>query len=291
MAASLCVLGCSTNTGGTNSSGGASTHGGATSNGGSSSNGGTIASGGSSSSGGTAANGGSSSSGGTVANGGSSASGGQTGSGGSASKNGGATGSGGTGKNGGATGSGGSGTGGTTGSTASCTFSSSMVTAAIYPSGLTLTKACSPYLVDQIDVKDGGVLTIEAGTTLKFSDNTTISVGQSGTGKVLINGTAQSKVTLTTQYNPPVLAGWYGLVFYSGTQSGSKVTYTTVDYAGGNGDGAIVIDTALPDGTLTLDHLAIDHVDTPDFAVPIYMSDGSTTIACTNCTSDGKPLP
>jgi len=36
-----------------------------------------------------------------------------------------------------------------------------------------------PYTVDSITVKDGGVLTIEAGATLKFSDNTTIFVGQS----------------------------------------------------------------------------------------------------------------
>jgi hypothetical protein len=281
MAAPLCVLGCSSNSSGSGATGGASAHGGATGSGGAS------ATGGANSTGGTVAHGGSIGSGGTVASGGSNISGGSIASGGSIS-------SGGTVASGGSiSGGGSSGHGGTTSTsgTSACKFSSSTVTAAIYPNGLTLTKACSPYLVDEINVNDGGVLTIEAGTTLKFSDNTTISVGQSGTGKVLINGTAQSKVTLTTQYSPPVLAGWYGLVFYSGTASGSKVSYTTVDYAGGNGDGSIVIDSALPDGTLTLDHLAIDHVDTPDFAIPIYMGDGSTTIACTNCTSDGKPLP
>jgi hypothetical protein len=153
-----------------------------------------------------------------------------------------------------------------------------------------MTKACSPYIVDDIYVQDGGVLTIEAGATLKFSDNTTITVGQSGTGKVLINGTAQSPVTLTTQYEPAVIAGWYGLVFYPGTASGSQVTYTTIDYAGGNGDGAIVVESALPAGTLTLENLAINNNDTPDGAVPIFMSDGSPNIACTNCTADGKKL-
>ena len=142
--------------------------------------------------------------------------------------------------------------------------------------------------MDDIFVKDGGVLTIEAGATLKFSDNTTITVGQSGTGKVLINGTAQNPVTLTTQYAPPVAGGWYGLVFYQGTASGSQVTYTAIDYAGGNYDGAIVVDKALPAGTLTLSHLTIDNNDTADGAVPIYMNDGSANIACTSCTADGK---
>jgi hypothetical protein len=145
-------------------------------------------------------------------------------------------------------------------------------------------------MVDDIYVQDGGVLTIEAGATLKFSDNTTITVGQTGTGKVLINGTAQSPVTLTTSYDPPVVAGWYGLVFYSGTASGSKVTYATIDYAGGNADGAIVFDTELPAGTLTLDHVAIDNNDTADGAVPIFMNDGSPLAACTNCTVDGTKL-
>jgi hypothetical protein len=174
--------------------------------------------------------------------------------------------------------------------TVNCTVSNWTITAAAYPSGLTLTSKCSPYTVDDITVKDGGVLTIEAGATLKFSDNTTIFVGQSGTGKLLVNGTAQNPVTLTTQPNLQLPGGWYGLDFYQGTASGSHVTYTTIDYAGGNFDGAIVVESALPAGTLTLDHLTIDNNDTADGAVPILMRDGSPTIACTNCAADGTQL-
>ena len=95
-------------------------------------------------------------------------------------------------------GGGGSAAGGSTGS-GSCIIDNSIITAAAYPSGLTLTSKCSPYTVDDITVKDGGVLTIEAGVTLKFSDNTVIRVGETGSGKLLINGTAQNPVTLTTQ--------------------------------------------------------------------------------------------
>jgi hypothetical protein len=139
-------------------------------------------------------------------------------------------------------------------------------------------------LVDSIAIKDGGVLTIEAGVTLKFSSDSTISVGESGTGKVLINGTAQNPITLTTQPGFQLPGGWYGLEFYPGTASGSQLTYTTIDYAGGNFDGAIVVESKLPAGTLTLDHLTIVNNDTADGALPIFMGDGSATIACTNCT-------
>jgi hypothetical protein len=142
--------------------------------------------------------------------------------------------------------------------------------------------------VDDIFVKDGGVLTIEAGATLKFSDNTAIYVGQTGTGKLLVNGTAQNPVTLTTQTGFQMAGGWYGLEFWPGTASGSHVTYTTIDYAGGNFDGAVVVESKLPAGTLTLDHLTINNNDTADGAVPIFMGDGSANIACTSCTADGK---
>jgi len=190
----------------------------------------------------------------------------------------------------GTTSQGGSGGSAAAGSTGSCKIDPATINSTNYPAGLTLTKACGTYLVDDIYVQDGGVLTIEPGVTLKFSDNTTIFVGQSGTGKVLINGTAQSPITLTTQYNPPVAGGWYGFDFYPGTASGSQVTYTAIDYAGGNWDGAIVVENALPAGTLTLDHLTIDNNDIADGAVPILMSDGAPTIACTNCTADGTKL-
>lgn len=181
-------------------------------------------------------------------------------------------------------GGGGSAAGGTTG-TGSCIIDNSTVTAAAYPSGLALTKACSPYTVDDLVVKDGGVLTIEAGATLRFSDNTAIYVGQSGAGKLLINGTAQSPVTLTTQFNPPLAGGWYGLQFWQGTVSGSKVSYATVEYAGGNFDAAIVGQAGMPKNSVTLDHVAINSSD----ADGIMVVDSTSGFVVTNCTLDGAP--
>jgi hypothetical protein len=145
-------------------------------------------------------------------------------------------------------------------------------------------------VVDSFDVKDGGVLTIEGGVTLKFSSDSAISVGQTGTGKLVAKGTAQNPIALTAQTEVQLPGGWYGLDFYAGTASGSQMAYTTIDYAGGNFRGAIVVESELPANTLTLDHLTINNTDTEDGAVPIYMGDGSPTIACTNCTADGNKL-
>jgi hypothetical protein len=190
---------------------------------------------------------------------------------------------------GGAGGSGGvSGTGGAGGSGgASCTIQSSTVTAAIYPSGLTLTKACSPYKVDEIYVKDGGVLTIEAGATLQFSPNTAIYVGQSGTGKLVAKGTAQLPITLTAQDPSTSGEGWYGLEFYQGTASGSVVSYTTIDYAGGNLDAAIVGEAGMPKNVVTLDHVTINN----SFSDAIQVVDSNSSFVVTSCIMDGVACP
>ena len=253
VAAPLCFLGCGSSTSTTaGATGGASGHGGASGNGGSSGHGGSSGSGGSSSSGGASGSGGSSSSGGTSGSGGASGNGGS------------------------------SGTGGTSGT--SCAIPTPNVTAANYPNGLTLTKACSPYLVDDIYVQDGGVLTIEAGATLKFSDNTTIFVGQSGTGKLVAKGTAQAQITLTSQYDPPSAGDWYGIEFSQGTDTASQISYTAIDYAGGNGDAAIAGESGMPTKAATIDHVAINN----SAAGGILVTDtGSFTV--TNCTMDGQP--
>ena len=219
------------------------------------------------------------------ATGGATSTGGKSG-GGGATVSGGSTSSGGSSRSGGATATGGSATGGTTGST-SCTIDSSTVTAAIYPNGLTLTKACSPYMVDEISIDDGGVLTIEAGVTLKFSPNTTIFVGQSGSGKLLAKGTAQDPITLTSQSGLSTDEGWYGLEFFEGS-SGSQVTYTTIEYAGGNLDAAIVGESGMPKHAVTLDHVAIKNlIDSSSAGIQVL--DSTSSFVVTACTLDGAP--
>jgi hypothetical protein len=272
-------------TGGSSSSGGALGTGGATSSGGApgaggaSSSGGVLSAGGASSSGGVAGTGGASGSGGASGKGGTSGTGGASGKGGT-SGNGGVSGKGGTSGNGGATGAGGSGT-------ASCTLQTTDVTTANYPGGLTLTKACSPYKVDQISVHDGGVLTIEAGATLQFSPNTAIYVGQTGTGKLVAKGTAQNPITLTAQDTSTSGEGWYGIEFYQGTASGSTVSYTTIDLAGGNYDAAIMGESGLPKNAATLDHVTINN----SFSGAIMVTDATSSFIITNCIMDGAACP
>jgi hypothetical protein len=143
-------------------------------------------------------------------------------------------------------------------------------------------------MVDEIHVRDGGVLTIEAGATLKFSANTAIYVGESGSGKLVAKGTAQDPITLTSQSGLSTDEGWYGLEFLQGTASGSQVGYTTIEYAGGNFDAAIVGESGMPKNSVTLDHVAINNlIDSSSAGIQVI--DSTSSFVVTNCTLDGAP--
>jgi hypothetical protein len=128
---------------------------------------------------------------------------------------------------------------------------------------------------------------------LKFDFNTAIQVGytgsgSAGTGKLVANGTANDKITLTSQSGLSTDEGWYGIQFYDGTSSGSQVTYTTIEYAGGNYDAAIVGESVMPAGLVTLDHVDIKNLVQPG-AIGISETAPGAEFVVTNCTRDGAP--
>jgi hypothetical protein len=286
LAAPLFLLACGSTSSGPAASGGASGSGGKTGSGGSGT-------------GGATGTGGSGTGGAMVASGGATGSGGKTGTGGVTGSGGAASG----GANGGGGAAGGTkgGTGGTTGAGGGggsnpCAFGGGSVTAALYPKGLTLTKACSPYMIDTVDgitLDQGGVLTIEAGTTLIFNVNTFVLVGKNGSGKLLVNGTAQAPVTMTSIAKDLTMENWNGLRFSTGTVTGSLVSYTVVDYAGDNLDAGIFGEATMPKNSVTLDHVMVNHLNTCAIA-PVAVEDPNpnmTSFIIKTCTADGKPCP
>jgi len=290
LVAPLYLLACSSSDSATGSASGGTSgglgSGGATGSGGKSGSGGS-GTGGAPASGGAPGTGGASVTGGASGTGGKAATGGTTGNGG-VTGSGGATSTGGKSATGGATSMGGStSAGGASGS--ACDFPGGDVTAALYPKGLTLTKACSPYRVQDISIHENGVLTIEAGATLQFDFNTAIMVGDlAGTsGKLIAIGTAQSMITMTSQTMSTMDEGWYGIQFFPGTAAGSEISYATISYAGGNCDAAIVGEPGLGTAasSVTLDHVAI----TKSLSTGILTSDAGTKFVVKMCTLDGKP--
>ncbi len=103
------------------------------------------------------------------------------------------------------------------------------------------------------------VLTVAAGTIMKFASDTHIWVGYSGAGQLVAVGTATAPITLTSNQATPGRGDWEGIKLYSNTANGTKLAYVNLDYCGQNDDGCIVVDRVASD-RVTLDHLIIDHV-------------------------------
>ncbi|HBS88752.1 MAG: hypothetical protein A2W91_04245 [Bacteroidetes bacterium GWF2_38_335] len=91
------------------------------------------------------------------------------------------------------------------------------------------------YLVDgSLDVDNGGVLTIEPGTTIKFTAGSCITVGYNAAGTIIANGTAEKPITFTSSAAMPTAGAWSGIRCYDNTQSGTIFNYCNVKYSGGD---------------------------------------------------------
>ncbi len=94
------------------------------------------------------------------------------------------------------------------------------------------------YVIDgtlSIGSASGSTLEIQAGSTVKFTDGSGISVGYSEFGKLVVNGTSALPVTFTTSApaGGEQPGDWDGIFFESNTMNGSLLNYCNISYGGG----------------------------------------------------------
>lgn len=115
----------------------------------------------------------------------------------------------------------------------------------------TWTLAGSPYLVTgnvYVYSSSAPVLTIEPGVVVKFSQNTTLSIGYGWMpGALSAVGTAAAPITFTSNQATPTPGYWGGIYFYDGTvDSSTELSYVTVEYGGYSTDSNLSINFASP---------------------------------------------
>ena len=126
---------------------------------------------------------------------------------------------------------------------------------------LTLTRACSPYIItERIRVEGNATLTIDPGVTLKFDKGTELWVGYADAGKLVAQGTAAAPIVLTSGAATPTAGDWNGVNFYGDTMAGSTLSYVTLAYCGKANVGCIEGQSDVPSEAVTIDHVTIDHV-------------------------------
>jgi hypothetical protein len=95
-----------------------------------------------------------------------------------------------------------------------------------------------PYVVTEDVTVDGSgtvVLTISAGTHLRFNSGARMNIGWNVGGALIAQGTAAAPVVFTADAAAPAAGHWRGLNFTSVAAPSSSLSHTTVEYCGGGG--------------------------------------------------------
>jgi hypothetical protein len=106
-----------------------------------------------------------------------------------------------------------------------------------------------PYFItDDVRIGDAvnnPVVTIAAGTTLKFNIQTQFTVGYSDPGGLICDGTA-GQITFTSSVSSPSAGDWYGLYFWGNSMSSQcQLKNCKIEY-GGKDYGNIYINSCTP---------------------------------------------
>lgn len=148
-------------------------------------------------------------------------------------------------------------------------------------------KATCTYFIDQsVNVTNNSVLSIEAGTTIKFAKGVKLDVSYSSaaTGKIIALGTEKDPILFTSQAAVKAKGDWDGLWLYEGADD-SKFSYCKFEYAGGSnwagGEGAITINLAID---VAIDHCTFEN--SASFGVRVYQSQSGLSSFTYNTFAD-----
>jgi hypothetical protein len=134
---------------------------------------------------------------------------------------------------------------------------------------VTLTKACSPYLIrGGIDVLNDSTLTIEPGVEMRFTKNDWLEIAAAGTSgaRLIARGTPEDPIILTSlDSGKRPSKTWLGLWFNKGTREGSIIANAIIRVGGGNNrhikptlvHGCITV-TEAADAAVTIENVVLE---------------------------------
>jgi len=146
----------------------------------------------------------------------------------------------------------------------------------------------APYVIEadlSIESANTAELTIAPGTIVKFTSNSSLSVGYGTSGKLIANGTALLPITFTSNASSPSKGDWEGLFFYSNVANGTLLNNCVVSYVG----------SYYLDGAITFHDIqskvAVSNTTVSNSIYAAILSDAGsapvlTNITYVNCTSN-----
>ena len=152
-------------------------------------------------------------------------------------------------------------------------------------------------------------LTIDPGVTVAFEDNggSGITIGSSptATGELVAVGTAASPILFTSAKATKAKGDWLSLYFHATTQSGSKISFAKIEYAGAVGgttgfgcgpsdnNGAIFIKgvgvSAAAPAPPFVDHTTFENIGGSTVIVSGWIDDAGPNLSGNNTFGAGTP--
>lgn len=110
----------------------------------------------------------------------------------------------------------------------------------------------------EVDVD--GMITIEAGSTFRFVNDSFFWFGYYASTKITAIGTSENKITFTSASSSPVSGSWKGLVFDDNyTQSNSELNYCQFQYTGMQAKPAIYTSKSFTVANTTISNFSSTH--------------------------------
>ncbi|MDF2629308.1 MAG: copper amine oxidase N-terminal protein [Symbiobacteriaceae bacterium] len=116
----------------------------------------------------------------------------------------------------------------------------------ISPGGETWGRCGAPHIIADtflVEGKDSPILTIEAGTMIRFESDARLEIGHNAPGGLVVNGDASNKVFFTADTSGPQPGFWGGIRFFNQTLiNDSRINNAVIEYAGEDGYGALIVE-------------------------------------------------
>lgn len=110
----------------------------------------------------------------------------------------------------------------------------------------TWTAAGSPYIITgNRTILDGAVLTVEAGVDVRFNATTSLTVGSTSAGGLIVNGTAENPVLFTANSDTPTPGFWNYLRTVSSSTGNVSCSHAIFEY-GGSTNGLVDVNGGNP---------------------------------------------
>jgi hypothetical protein len=97
---------------------------------------------------------------------------------------------------------------------------------------VTWNKLSLPYIIEYLDIKNYGELTLSPGVILLFKTSGYLEVGSLSHGKLVANGTESEPVIFDSASVSPLQGDWWGIGFFEFTINGSVLNHCKVMHGG-----------------------------------------------------------